>query len=234
MTRPTTQKAGNSCSCLIAPSVLTADFTNLGEQIRALEQGGADWLHLDVMDGHFVPEISFGASLVSAMDRITNLFLDVHLMVMRPEDAINKMLEAGADQITFHIEATQHPHKLLEQIRRAGKLAGIALNPGTPPQAVQELTELADTLVVMTVNPGYGGQQLIPTQLNKIARLRALLEKTKNRRTRIMADGGVNQKTVSDCVRAGADTLVVGSAILGTTDYKKAIGEIRALTQSIQ
>ena len=195
----------------LAPSILTADFGRLADEARAAEAGGADLLHLDVMDGRFVPNITFGHAVVEALRQATSLPFDVHLMVTEPERQVAFYTEA-AQTVNVHVEATAHVNRTLDLIRKGGAEAGVCLNPGTPLAAIEESLPEADQVMVMTINPGWGGQQLIPSQLEKVARLRALLDE-RGYRARIEIDGGVKTANAAACAAAGADVLVCGSSV---------------------
>lgn len=195
----------------LAPSILTADFGRLADEVRAAEEAGADYLHLDVMDGRFVPNITFGALVVQSLRKVTRLPFDIHLMVVEPERHLAAFAEC-ADILNIHVEASPHVHRTLETIRQLGVQAGVCLNPGTPLSAIEEVLDEVDQVMVMAVNPGWGGQQLIPSALRKVERLRAMLEQ-RGLSPAIEVDGGVNVSNVGDCVRAGADVLVCGSSI---------------------
>jgi ribulose-phosphate 3-epimerase len=196
----------------LAPSLLSADFTRLAEEVAAAEAAGADLLHVDVMDGHFVPNITVGPLIVRAVRRSTSLPLHVHLMIERPEAYLDEFAAAGADLLTVHVEASAHLHRLVEAIRGLGKGVGVSLNPGTPVCMLEEILPYADSVLVMTVDPGFGGQELIPSMLAKIARVRALIDGL-GLECDLEVDGGVNEETAADVVAAGANVLVAGAAI---------------------
>jgi len=201
----------------IGPSVLSADFLRLGEQLSELERAGADYVHFDVMDGHFVPNISIGLPVLEATRRGTRLPIDVHLMMLEPERWVGEFAEAGADVLTFHAEATPHAFRLVEAIRHLGKDVGVAINPGTPLAMIEELLPFVDQVLLMTVNPGFGGQSFIGSMLPKVERLRTMVE-TVAAGCVIQVDGGINPSTIEDAVRAGATSVVAGSAVINDAD----------------
>lgn len=215
---------------VILPSILAADFSRLGEQLRQLEEAGAEVVHIDVMDGHFVPNISFGAAMVETCKRASRLKLDVHLMISAPERYLDDFINAGADSLTVHAEASVHLHRTLEAIRARGCRSGLALNPLTPLALLPEALPYLDLLLVMTVNPGFGGQRFIPASLARIERARALIAQH-NPSCLLEVDGGLDPVTIPQAVRAGAEWLVVGSALFGEADLKAAF---KRLQQSAQ
>jgi ribulose-phosphate 3-epimerase len=211
----------------IAPSLLAADFARLAEEVRAVEAAGADWLHLDVMDGHFVPNITFGPALVKAVKRVATRPLDVHLMIAPADAFLAAFAEAGADVITLHPEASPHLHRSLQAIRALGCRAGVALNPATPISTVKWVLDSVDLVLAMTVNPGFGGQAFIENQLGKIAAIRRLIDST-GREIALEVDGGITEATAPRVRAAGADVLVAGTAVFAAPDYAAAIAALRA------
>jgi ribulose-phosphate 3-epimerase len=212
---------------VIAPSILSADFAKLGEEVRAIAEAGADWIHVDVMDGHFVPNITIGPAMVRALRPFAKIPFDVHLMIAPCDPYLAAFAEAGADSISVHVEAGPHLHRSLQAIRALGKKAGVVLNPATPVSSVQNVLDLADLVLVMSVNPGFGGQTFIASAVEKVAELKAMIG---SRAIRIEADGGITPKTAGLVAAAGADTLVAGSAIFmgGPSQYASNIAAIRA------
>jgi ribulose-phosphate 3-epimerase len=216
----------------IAPSVLSADLGRLAEQLAAAEEGGAGWIHVDVMDGHFVPNLTFGAPVIRAVKRLTSLPIDVHLMVERPEHYIAEYAELGVSVFSFHPEATVHVQRHLAAVREAGMRAGLVLNPSTPVQWIEEVVADLDLVLVMSVNPGYGGQGFLPASLTKIGRVRSLLD-ARGARVTLEVDGGITVATIADAHRAGADTFVAGTAVFGTADPAQAVRDLAAATRRI-
>jgi ribulose-phosphate 3-epimerase len=200
---------------LIAPSILSADFGRLAEEVQAAETAGADWIHVDVMDGHFVPNITIGPLITAAVRRATRLPVDVHLMIEAPERYLADFVKAGADRITVHQETCPHLHRTLQQIRELGALPGVALNPSTPPDCLREVLPHLDLVLIMTVNPGFGGQAYIPSSTDKIRRTRELMHGLGGEGITLQVDGGVDPNTAPEMVEAGADVLVAGSAVFG-------------------
>ena len=211
----------------VAPSILSADFARLGEEIRDVEQGGADFIHIDVMDGHFVPNLTIGPLVVEAVRPITELPLDVHLMIEAPDRYIPAFAKAGADILSVHVEACPHLHRTIQLIKEQGVKAGVVLNPHTPVQQIEHVLEDLDLVLLMTVNPGFGGQSFISSVLPKIRQVKEMAEQKGLADLRIEVDGGVNKNTARQCIEAGANLLVAGSAVYNEKDRKKAISDIK-------
>jgi len=212
----------------IAPSILSADFSRLGEEIRAVEQAGADLIHIDVMDGHFVPNITIGPSVIESLRGITKLPFDVHLMIEDPEKHIGAFVSAGSNMITVHVEAATHLHRLVEMIRESGCRAGVSLNPATSLDQVEEILPNVDLLLVMTVNPGFGGQKFIKGMENKIKKARNLVNRL-SLDTLIEVDGGITLQNIKSVSDAGADIFVAGASVFKSGDYQRTIGEMKRI-----
>ena len=211
---------------LLAPSLLSADFVRLAEEIARVEAAGADWLHLDIMDGHFVPNLTFGPPVVAAIRKISKLPLDVHLMVSNPAALVEQFAEAGANYLTVHVETEPHLHRLVNRIRELGVKPAVTLNPATSVDLLDEILSEVDMVLVMSVNPGFGGQKFIPASLAKIRRLKQKLNRL-DRQVLIEVDGGVNQETAPQLIEAGVDVLVAGSAVFGSADMKATIAALK-------
>lgn len=212
----------------IAPSILSADFTRLGQQVSEAEAAGADYIHVDVMDGHYVPNITVGPLVVKAVRGVTSLPLDVHLMIEKPERYLEGFCEAGADGLTVHVETCPHLHRTVQQIKELGCRAGVALNPSTPVVALEEILAYVDLVLVMTVNPGFGGQSFIQRSTSKIERVRAMLDEL-DARAELEVDGGIDSRTAPSVIKAGADVLVAGSAIFSSAEgIAEAVARLRA------
>ncbi|HPD60911.1 MAG TPA: ribulose-phosphate 3-epimerase [Thermodesulfobacteriota bacterium] len=215
---------------MIAPSILSADFSRLGEEIAAIEKGGADWIHVDVMDGHFVPNITIGPPVVASIRKITTLPLDVHLMIQDPDKYIEKFAKAGADIITVHVEASPHLHRTVQLIKDQGCKAGVSLNPATSLATLDHILSEVDMVLIMTVNPGFGGQEFIPSVLPKIKRLREKINE-EGLVVNIEVDGGVNLNNITKIAQAGGNIFVAGNAVFTTSDYAKTIQELKRLAE---
>ena len=216
---------------LIAPSILASNFGRLAEEIRAVADGGADWIHIDVMDGHFVPNITIGPTIVEAVRKATDLPLDVHLMIEQPERYIESFVKAGANTVGVHAEACPHIHRTVAQIREAGARASVSLNPGTPADAVEPVLGDVDQVLIMTVNPGFGGQKFIRSTLPKVETLRRWID-DRSLTVSLEVDGGIGTETIATVASAGADVFVAGTAIFGAPDYGEAIAALRGLASN--
>ena len=217
---------------LIAPSILSADFSRLAEAVQRVEAAGADWIHVDVMDGHFVPNLTVGPPMVEALRKVTALPLDVHLMMTNPDDYIPEFVQAGADILTVHVETCPHLHRTVQSIKEGNVKAGVTLNPATSVTALEEIIPDIDLVLVMSVNPGFGGQKFIPSSLEKIQRIRGMLTHSGSS-AYLEVDGGVNLQNVASIVKAGANVLVAGSAIFGSENIPEAIRQMKTTSQTV-
>lgn len=219
---------------LVAPSILSADFANLGAEIRRAEDAHADWIHVDVMDGHFVPNLTIGPPVVKAIRKQTKLPLDVHLMITDPDRYLKDFADAGSDHIIVHVEACTHLQRTLAQIKSLGKLAGVAINPATPPDHLRYILDNVDVVLVMTVNPGFGGQKFLPAVLPKITEIRKMFDDAGRKDVHVSVDGGIDADTSREVTRAGADVLVAGKSVYGAADMKDAIAKLRQPAVSVK
>lgn len=219
----------------VAPSILSADFSKLGAEVEAVDKAGADWIHIDVMDGRFVPNLTLGLPVIESTRKVTKKPFDVHLMILEPERYVDAFRKAGADRINVHVEATVHLHRTLRQVRDAGALAGAALNPATPLSAVEQVITDVDQLLIMTVNPGFGGQSFIESVVPKIRAARELLKRNGgDRPIEIVVDGGIDATTARTVEKAGASVAVAGSAVFKSDDYRRVIGQIKGRQSVLQ
>lgn len=217
---------------LISPSILSADFARLAEAVQMVEAAGADWIHVDVMDGHFVPNLTVGPPMVEALRKVTSLPLDVHLMMTNPDDFISEFVDAGADLLTVHVEACPHLHRTVQSIKERQIKAGVSLNPATSVTAIEEILGDVDLVLVMSVNPGFGGQQFISSSLDKIRRIRTMMTNSRSS-AHLEVDGGVNLTNVASVIHAGANVLVAGSAIFGSKNIPETIRQMRTAAQTV-
>jgi ribulose-phosphate 3-epimerase len=227
-----TLRPGSGRAIRLAPSILAADFANLGAEIAAATRGGADQVHVDVMDGHFVPNITIGVPVVKSLRKATTLPLDVHLMIEDPDRYIEPFIDAGANMVSVHVEVLPHLHRTISQIKKFGAKAGVVLNPSTPVVAIEEIAADVDFVLVMSVNPGFGGQVFITHSLKKIQNVRALLDRAGNSAAPIEVDGGIDLTTVESVVKAGAEWLVAGNAIFGAPDAEQAARALKSKAES--
>ncbi len=217
---------------LISPSILSADFARLAEAVQMVEAAGADWIHVDVMDGHFVPNLTVGPPMVEALRKVTSLPLDVHLMMTNPDDFIPEFVDAGADLLTVHVEACPHLHRTVQSIKERQVKAGVSLNPATSVTTLEEILGDVDLVLVMSVNPGFGGQQFISSSLDKIRRIRTMMNNSRSS-AHLEVDGGVNLTNVASVIQAGANVLVAGSAIFGSKNIPETIRQMRTAAQTV-
>lgn len=217
---------------LISPSILSADFARLAEAVQMVEAAGADWIHVDVMDGHFVPNLTVGPPMVEALRKVTSLPLDVHLMMTNPDDFIPEFVDAGADLLTVHVEACPHLHRTVQSIKERQVKAGVSLNPATSVTTLEEILGEVDLVLVMSVNPGFGGQQFISSSLDKIRRIRTMMNNSRSS-AHLEVDGGVNLTNVASVIQAGANVLVAGSAIFGSKNIPETIRQMRTAAQTV-
>lgn len=216
----------------ISPSILSADFTKLSKELKDIEAAGADYVHIDVMDGRFVPNITIGPFIVEAIKRVAAIPLDVHLMIEEPERYVDSFADAGSDIITVHAEATKHLHKVVQSIKERGKLAGVSINPATPVNTLEDIMNDVDLILIMSVNPGFSGQGFIPYAIRKIEQVRSMINEV-GRPIELEVDGGIKVNNIKEVARAGADVFVSGSGVFGTPDYKRTIDLMRAELASI-
>ncbi|MBI1910536.1 MAG: ribulose-phosphate 3-epimerase [Deltaproteobacteria bacterium] len=216
----------------ISPSILSADFTKLSKELKDIETAGADYVHIDVMDGRFVPNITIGPFIVEAIKRVASIPLDVHLMIEEPERYVDAFADAGSDIITVHAEATKHLHKVVQSIKERGKLAGVSINPATPVNTLEDIMNDVDLILIMSVNPGFSGQGFIPYAIRKIEQVRSMINEV-GRPIELEVDGGIKVNNIKEVARAGADVFVSGSGVFGTPDYKKTIDAMKAELASI-
>ncbi|GJL60349.1 MAG: ribulose-phosphate 3-epimerase [Nitrospirales bacterium] len=217
---------------LISPSILSADFARLAEAVQMVEAAGADWIHVDVMDGHFVPNLTVGPPMVEALRKVTSLTLDVHLMMTNPDEFISEFVDAGADLLTVHVEACPHLHRTVQSIKERQVKAGVSLNPATSVTTLEEILGDVDLVLVMSVNPGFGGQQFISSSLDKIRRIRTMMQNSRSS-AHLEVDGGINLTNVASVIQAGANVLVAGSAIFGSKNIPETIRQMRTAAQTV-
>jgi len=216
---------------MLAPSILSGDFSKIGEEIKAIEKAGADIVHLDIMDGRYVPNITFGIPVVESLRKVTDLPFDAHLMIVEPENYVEQFIEAGANMISFHMDATIHAHRLVEKIKNKGAKAGVVLNPATPVNTIEEIIHYIDYVLIMSVNPGFGGQKFIPQVMNKIPKLKKLMEETNRNNILIEIDGGINRNNIREVSEYGVNIFVAGSAVFNNGNIEE---NVRVLKENMR